>query len=93
MNSHEVRFADLQDALLKEERRTKSLENEVKSLTAECMETRSKAAEMETSNKQLRTLAEGLERIREELLDRLQSRNSERVAEEEQSIRGQREVQ
>ncbi|EAR82394.1 hypothetical protein TTHERM_01164140 (macronuclear) [Tetrahymena thermophila SB210] len=93
INTQELLVQDLKDSLSKEERKVKNLENEIKILTNENTEQRQRIYEIETNNKQLKTIAEGLERAKEELLERLQNRNSERVEEEGEKIKLQKEIQ
>ena len=92
LNNHDILIADLRDSKATEERKNVRLSDEITNLKQDLAQEKSKNEQLTEQIKQLKTLSEGLDRTREELLVRLQNKNNERGIEESERLRLQEEI-
>ena len=92
LNNYDILIADLKDRQASEERKNLRLSEEVNNLRMDLEKEKSVNLQLNEQIKQLKTLSEGLDRTREELLIRLQNKNNEKGMEENERMRLQDEI-
>ena len=87
VNNYEILIADLRYDLSKAEKRALALEDELSQTKHELHREKSKIDQLTDDIKQLKTLCESLEKTRQELVNRLQNKNSEKNLEENEKTK------
>ncbi|KAM3134438.1 hypothetical protein pb186bvf_013404 [Paramecium bursaria] len=87
MNSYEIALTDTKELYQREQQKVHKLHSELTDALSQLSQLKIQKTDLENQIKQFKTLCDGLEKSREELLQRLQSKNSNKIDDEQLLIR------